>query len=219
MPTGFRLVGASRDLAADVIGKQMFRDDHAVDADKGIGPERRRLGEGHANGEIVDLLDLGVLVAGDRDRGGLGHSRIFPVEDHVIGRERLAVMPFDALFQLPDHREAVLGEAVIFLARNFGGQHRNQIAVAVPSRQRLVEDAGAVLVLGSDGEMRVEQGHRLPIEQFQHAAAAGLGRLVGDCGLRPSPPRIGPASCRPSAPSGRPRSSAAQRPAATIGRS
>jgi hypothetical protein len=34
--------------------------------------------------------------------------------------------------------------------------------------------------------MRVEQGHRLPIQQLQHATAAGLGRLVGDfgCGHR-----------------------------------
>ena len=32
-------------LAADVIRKQMLWDDHAVVADKGIGPVRRRLGE------------------------------------------------------------------------------------------------------------------------------------------------------------------------------
>ena len=75
-------------------------------------------------------------------------------------------MPFDALFQLPDHREAVLGEAVIFLARNLGGQHRDQVAIAVPPRQRLVEDPGSLLILGSDGEMRIEQGHRLPIQKF-----------------------------------------------------
>ena len=91
-------------------------------------------------------------------------------------------MPFDALFQLPDHREAVFGQPVIFLARNFGGQHRHQIAIAVPSGQRLVEDAAAVLVLGADGEMRVEQGHRLPVQNLQKPAAAGLGRLVGDFG-------------------------------------
>ena len=89
-------------------------------------------------------------------------------------------MPFDAPFQLPDHRAAVLGQSVILLARNFGGQERNQIAIIVPSRQRLVEDAGAFLVLGADGEMRVEQGHGLPIQKFKKAAAAGLGRLVRD---------------------------------------
>ena len=162
----------------------MLRDDHAPGADKGIGPVRRRLVEQHANGEIVDLFDLDVLVAADGDGGGLRCPRIFPGEDDVVGGERLAVMPFDAAFQLPDHRAAVLGQPAIVLARNLGGQHRNQIAVAVPARQRLVKDPRAFLVLGSDGEMRVEQGDRLPIQQLQHAAAAGLGRLVRDRGLR-----------------------------------
>ena len=35
-----------------------------------------------------------------------------------------------------------------------------QIAVLVPAGQRLVEHARAVLVLGADGEMRVEQRRR-----------------------------------------------------------
>ncbi len=91
-------------------------------------------------------------------------------------------MPFDAAFQLPDHRAAVLGQSVILLARNLGSEDRHQIAVVIPSRQRLVKDPGAFLVLGADGEMRIEQGHGLPIHQFQHAAAAGLGRLVGQRG-------------------------------------
>jgi len=76
-------------------------------ADKGIRPERCRLCEAHAYGEIVDLFDLDILVAGDRDRRGLGRSRIFPVEYDIVGRERHAVMPFDAPFQLPDDRAAV----------------------------------------------------------------------------------------------------------------
>src|SRR5690242_20842505 len=41
--------------SADVVGKQMFRDDHAERTDERIGPERRRLGEHHSNCEIVDL--------------------------------------------------------------------------------------------------------------------------------------------------------------------
>ena len=169
-------------LGADVILEQVFWDDHAVVADKGIGPEWRRLGKGEADGEVVDLLDRDVLVAGDRDRRGLRRSGIFPVEDDIVCRERHAVMPFDAAFQLPDHRAAVLGQSIILLARNLGSEDRHQIAVIVPSRQRLVKDPGAFLVLGADGEMRIEQGHGLPIHQLQHAAAAGLGRLVGKRG-------------------------------------
>ena len=178
-------------LAADIVLEQVFWDDHAVGADKGVAPERRRLGEGDAYGEIVDLLDLDVLVTGDRDRRRLRRPGVFPVEDDIVGRERHAVMPFDAAFQLPDHRAAVLGQSVILLARNLGGQHRNQIAVIVPSRQRLVKNPRAFLVLGADGKMRVEQGHGLPIQKSKQAAAAGLGRLVRDLGRGHGHPRLG----------------------------
>ena len=77
---------------------------------------------------------------------------------------------------------AVLGQTVILLAGNLGCQHGNQIAIGVPSRQRLVKDPGAFLILGADGEMRVEQGHGLPIQKSKEAAAARLGRLVRDVG-------------------------------------
>ena len=56
--------------AALVILEQVLRDDHAALADKGVGPERRRLGEANANGMGVDFLDLDVLVAADRRRRG-----------------------------------------------------------------------------------------------------------------------------------------------------
>ena len=62
----------------------MFRDNHAVGANKGIGPKWRRLGKNEADGEVVDLLDRDVLVAGDRDRRGLRRSGIFPVEDDIV---------------------------------------------------------------------------------------------------------------------------------------
>ena len=54
-----------------------------------------------------------------------------------------------------------------------------QVAVGIPAGQRLVEQARAVLVLGADGEMRIEQGRALPPQHLQQAAAAALGRLVG----------------------------------------
>src|SRR6185312_2737463 len=109
--------------------------------DERVGPERCWLREDHLDRMIVDLFDLDILVAADRDRSRLGILRIFPVEHHVVGREWRAVMPFDALLQLPDHREAVFLETVIVLARNLGRENRNQIALAVPSRQRFIEYA------------------------------------------------------------------------------
>src|SRR5580704_5505007 len=48
----------------------------------------------------------------------------------------------------------------------FGGEDRVEMAVDVPARQRLVENARGVLVLGAGGEMRVEQGRPLPPQQF-----------------------------------------------------
>src|SRR5579872_2817900 len=91
-------------------------------------------------------------------------------------------MPFDAALQLPDHRKTVLLESVILLARNLGCEDWNQIAVRIPSCQRLIEDAAGLLVLGSHREMRIEQGWSLPIEQLECPAPTGLGWLVGNCG-------------------------------------
>ena len=71
-------------FGADVILEQMLRDDRAVVADKGIGPEWRRLGKDEADGEVVDLLDRDILVVGDRDRRGLRRFGIFPVEDDIV---------------------------------------------------------------------------------------------------------------------------------------
>src|SRR3546814_9368298 len=57
--------------------------------------ERRRLREQHLDRVVVDLLDLDVLVA----RDGVGRGRrvggVFPVEEAVVGGERLAVVPGD----------------------------------------------------------------------------------------------------------------------------
>src|SRR5262249_32838155 len=49
--------------------------------------------------------------------------------------------------------------------------------------QRLVENAGAVLVLGADREVRVEQGRALPPQRLEGAAAAALRGLVHELGL------------------------------------
>ena len=54
----------------------------------------------------------------------------------------------------------------------------------IPAGQRLVEDARAVLVLGADREMRIEQRRALPPQHLERAAAAALGRLVLELRLR-----------------------------------
>ena len=144
--------------------RDVLRDDHAIGADEGVGPERRRLVEDHPDGVVVELLDLDIPVAADRDGRGVRIFRVFPGKDDVVGSERLAVMPFNALLQLPDHRQAVFLQPVIVLAWDLGRQNRDQVAFAVPAGQRLIKYAGTFLVLGAGSEMRVQQRDGLPVQ-------------------------------------------------------
>ena len=62
---------------------------------------------------------------------------------HVVGRDRLAVVPGDAGLQLPHHRLAVRGERAVLAPRDRGGEAGPQIAVAVQRispRHRLKSD-------------------------------------------------------------------------------
>ena len=147
-------------LGAHVVGVQVLGNDHALGADEGERPERRRLVEQHLDRVVVDLLDLDVLVGGAGGRRRRRIARVFPVEDDVVGGERLAVVPLHALLQLPGHRLAVGRQGAVLAAGNRLGQHRLQVAVGVPVGQRLVEEARAVLVLGADREVRIEQRRR-----------------------------------------------------------
>ena len=158
--------------------EQMFRDDHAELADEGARPEWRRLGKMHANGERIDLFDFNVPVVADRRGGGCRVAGIFAGEHDIVGGERMAVVPLHVFLELPGHRHAVGRDPAILDIRDFGGERRRQIAVEIPSCERLVENARALLVLGADGEMRVEQGRGLPEQHLERAAAAGFGRLV-----------------------------------------
>ena len=175
---GGEVVRGLAGLGAFIFREQMFRDDAAGGADKGVGPERRRLLEQDADREVVDLLDGDVAVNADGHGGGGGIAGVFPVEHHVIGGEGFAVVPFDAGLQLPGHRRAVGGQPAILDRGNLGRQNQLHVAVRIPAGERLIEQARAVLVLGAGGEMRIEQGRSLPPQQFQRAAAAALGRLV-----------------------------------------
>src|SRR3546814_7214151 len=100
--------------------------------------ERRRLREQHLDRMVVDLLDLDVLVG----RDGVGRGRrvggVLPVEQAVVGGERLAVVPGDALFQLPGDRQPVLRDAAVLQDWDPGRQDRKQEAVVSPGPQRLV---------------------------------------------------------------------------------
>ena len=111
---------------------------------------------------VIDLLDLEVAVNGDAHRRRGNIVDVVQGEHDVVGGEGFAVVPFDAGLELPGDRFAVGGEAAVLDRRDFGRKDRVEIAVHVPARQRLIEQARAVLILGAGGKMRVEQGRRLP---------------------------------------------------------
>ena len=176
---GRQIVRGLAGLGALVVGEQMFRQNAAIGPDEGVGPERGRLVEHDADREIIDLFDGDVAVDADAHGRGGGIAGVFPGEHDVVGGEGLAVVPFDAGLEFPGHRFAVGGQPAVLDRGKFGREDRIEVAVHVPARERLVEQARAVLVLGAGGEMRIEQGRPLPPQQLQRAAAAALGRLVG----------------------------------------
>src|SRR2546425_2676577 len=165
--------------------EQVLGKDHAAVAAEAVRPERRRILEHELHRVAVELVDArDVLVRADRGgrRGGI--RRVLPVEDDVVGGERLAVVPHDALLEPPPDRLAVLGDRAVLAGPDLAGQDPHDVAVGVAGPEPRAEDARAVLVLGAGGEMRVQQRRRLPPEDLQRAAAAAPGRRVLHLRLR-----------------------------------
>ena len=170
--------------------EQVLRDDHAGHAHEGIGPERRGPGEGDANGVAVDLLGADVTIAADCYGCGGGIGSIFPIENHVIGGEGLTIVPLNVALQLPHHRLAVGGDTAVLNTRHFRRKDGHEVGVAVPGRERLVEHAAAILVLGADSEMRIQQRRTLPHQQLEGTAATALRGLIAPALLRVRYPRM-----------------------------
>src|SRR5262249_57426051 len=99
-------------------------------------------------------------------------------------RAGVPVGPRAAFVILRKERLAVRGAPAVAQGGGLGGEDRREVAVRVAARQGLVEDAGAVLVLGADGEVGVQVCRPLPPERLERAAAALLGRLVHEFALR-----------------------------------
>ena len=106
-----------------------------------------------------------------------------PVEDEIIGGQRLPVMPFDIRLEFPGDRTAVARERAVFEIGKLGGENRNEIALGIPRCQRFIENARGFLVLSADCKMRVEQSRRLPQQHLQRASPAALVRLVIELSL------------------------------------
>ena len=189
---GLEVGGGFARLRASERLEEVLWDDHAPVAAEGVGPEGLGLVEHHLDGVAVQLLDAADLTVRAAGHGGGRWIRdVLPVEDDVVGGEGLAIVPGDALFQIPRDPRAVLGHR----ARRHTGRVRSQdgddVALGVEGAERLVEDARGVLVLGAGAEVRVEQRRRLPPQHLHRPAAAALGgrergrlRLGGHAGGR-----------------------------------
>ncbi len=124
-----------------VFGKHMLGQDHAEVAGEGLGPEGRRLGEDHAHGVRIDVLDLDVAIDADGVSRACRICGVGPGKKHLVGREGLAVVPGHTTLELPDHARAIGRQAALGAAGNFSGQHRNKQAIAVPAGLRFIENA------------------------------------------------------------------------------
>src|SRR5262249_22095918 len=88
------------------------------------------------------------------------------------------------LLELPSDRQAVGGNAAVVAAWNLCRQHREEFAVRIPTRQRLVKKARSVLVLCAHREMRIKQPRALPPPHPAWPPAAPLTWLVLKLRLR-----------------------------------
>ena len=151
-----------------------------------LGPERRRLLEDDLHRVVRELLDaLEVSVRAEGGGGGGGVGRVLPGEHHVVGAEWPAVVPGHASLEAPGDPRAVPGHPAVLRAGQFGGEDRDELAIGVEGGQGLVEEAGRREVLHAHGEMGVEAGGRLPVEELERAAAAPAAPSApatpGDC--------------------------------------
>jgi hypothetical protein len=172
-----RVAGA----AAAVRAEHVARDHHG--AAERLGPERRRLLEHDPHRVVPELLDARqIAIETEAGRRGRWTRRVLPPEHHVVGNERPAVVPRHALLEPPGDRGAVPRHAAVVRRRRLRGEHGHEVALGVEVGERLVEDARGRDVLHADGQVRVQDRRRLPVEEPERAAAAaprrrGAGRL------------------------------------------
>ena len=109
--------------------------------------------------------------------GSSAYSQLKTTSSAVNGLPSCQVTPCFS-FQVTDLPSAASAAVLAARNRRRPGPAR-RLPSAIPAGQRLVEHARAVLVLGADREVRIEQGRPLPPQHLEQAAAAALGRLVG----------------------------------------
>ena len=95
---------------------------------------------------------------------------IYAVENHVIGTERLAVMPHDVALELPGHRLAITRNASVLQARYLRRKKRHEVSLRISSGERLIEDG-----IGTDRNTPRTVHVFAPLAADMSAAAIVLG--------------------------------------------
>jgi len=141
--------------------------------------------------EVVHRLDVLNRVV-ERGVGRLvrGVDHPLPGEDDVVGREWLAVTPQHALQQRVRDAGEIGGHQPVLLRRHLRRQAGDRRTVRQEVDQRLGDQAGGKLVLEAAGQLHVQRGRRLPLQDLQVAARAAClplsatGGRVGQAGAR-----------------------------------
>jgi hypothetical protein len=144
---------------------------HDAEVDQVAQQDRARPAEDHVDRVVVDLAHF--FHAGDVDlHGALRLQDAVVGEDHVVGRERRAVLELDALAQV----EAVLGGRNLLPARRQAGFDPEVLGVAHQALVGVLHDAvggGVVLRMRVEGQdvvlraplERCGMGHRRECDQ------------------------------------------------------
>ena len=111
--------------------EHVARNDHA-DAAERRHPERRgRLERELERVAVHSLRALDRLQAHNAGRGRRRIHHVLPVEDDVVRRERLAVVPRDATLETPRHGAPVAGEQAVGDCRDVLSEHGDEVPVAI----------------------------------------------------------------------------------------
>ena len=168
------LLGASRRFVTQALVELRFLQNRSGWAAKHV--IRVGLGglEGNAHGVVVHgghFVDRGKRV-------GLGATldarAVSVAEDHVLGRERRAVRPLHAFFQLVGDAFKVSSKTAIGHRGNFFHQVGHHFAFFVEPNQGLEHQRGALQLFGATRQIGVKNGRCLPVNQVDVAAGAAL---------------------------------------------
>ncbi len=160
----------------------MLRHHERPGEDRGVG----RVGLLHPPGDLGRTHHLDVadeLVPGAPRRFEVGIDQELDREFDVLGRERRAVMPFDAVAQLDLPIEPVGRDTAIRDRRDLGGKLRRKITLGTDAPERAEEVPVDALIDLDMRHQRVE--HRRLLRDADDHLARRLRRRRGPAGARP----------------------------------